>query len=87
MAMPRDTVTATGTIPRVSPRRPDALPPDVAARLARAATSRSNAHQTADAKLKAAVIAALAHGSVRQVAAAAGLSPTTVHAWSKGQDR
>jgi len=71
-------VTATGTIRRV-PRKPNELPDAQVRKLLAAA----RAVDDAQGKLKAAVREALTHGSVRQVAAALGISPTTVHAWSK----
>jgi len=73
------TVTPTGTMKRVSPRSADNLPPEDAARLKAARDKRA----AAEAEFKSQVIAALRKGSVRAVAKAAGLSPTTVIAWSK----
>lgn len=64
----------------VSPRRPDELPADVIAAL-RTAQARADASRN---ELRAAVRVALRVGSVRQVAAALGISPTTVQAWAKG---
>lgn len=63
----------------MSPRSADRLTPEMAERL-RAAQRRAEA---ADAEFRREVRAALEHGSVRQVAAALGISPTTVQKWSK----
>lgn len=64
---------------RMSPRPAQPLPPAVAHALlelqARAAETQ--------AALRAAVRDALTRGSVRQVAATLGISPTTVQAWSR----
>lgn len=65
------------------PRPKNELPPDRAAALAEARQRRDAATAEADELFRAIVVDALRHGSVRQVAAAAGLSPTTVIAWSK----
>jgi DNA-binding transcriptional regulator YiaG len=67
---------------RVSPRKPDQLPAATADEL-RAAKAHAEA---AHAELKAAVRAALKVGSVRQVAATLGISPTTVQAWARPTD-
>lgn len=75
-------MTRAGTL-RGVPRPRNELPPDVAAKLAKARIKHDSAATAADEAFRAVVVAALAHGSVRQVAAAAGLSPTTVVAWSK----
>jgi hypothetical protein len=64
---------------RVSPRKPNQLTDKTAARLG-VAKARADAAQ---AELKAVVREALTEGSVRQVAAVLGISPTTVQAWSK----
>jgi len=63
----------------MSPRPRDELPPDVIEAL-RAVQAKAEASRL---ELRAAVRAALAVGSVRQVAAALGISPTTVQAWAK----
>jgi hypothetical protein len=84
--MASESVTRSGTLARV-PRPANALPADVARRLTAAAATYEREHERARGKLKAAVLDALEHGSIRQVAAATGLSPTTVHEWSKGRDR
>jgi hypothetical protein len=59
----------------------------MAARLREAAQKRQRAHDEADAEFRELVLAALKVSSMRKVAAVAGVSPTTVHAWSKGQER
>lgn len=64
---------------RVSPRKPDRLPDATVDKL-RASKAQADAAQT---ELKAAVREALQVGSVRQVAAAIGISPTTVQAWAR----
>lgn len=79
-------MTGTDTLARV-PRRADSLPDAVAARLGKAAARRAAAHETADDQFRAEVLAALSHGSIREVARAAGVSPTTVQAWKDGKDR
>lgn len=79
-------VTGTGTIRRV-PRPRESLPPDVQARLERAKERHAKAISDAQDELKAEVLAALKHGSVRRVAAASGVSPTTVQHWSQGRQR
>lgn len=75
-------MTPTGTL-RGVPRPKNELPPEVVTRLAEARRERDVTIEEADGVFRAIVVGALQHGSVRQVAAAAGLSPTTVVAWSK----
>lgn len=65
------------------PRPAHVLPDDVVNRLKRATEEHARAVAKADAKYRAEVVAALAHGSVRQVAEATGLSPTTVQRWAR----
>lgn len=75
------------TMPSVSPRKPNVLPDDVIARLRKELKAADQEMQAVRERRKAAVTDALKHGSIRQVAAATGMSPTTVQAWSKGLDR
>lgn len=70
-------VTPTGTIRRMS-RRADVLPSEVVSQLQAAVERRAQEEE----KFRDEVVAALKHGSVRKVAEATGLSPTTVQAWS-----
>lgn len=65
----------------MSPRRPNALPEGTAQRLRKAAEKHAAGVAELDDKFRREVRAALKHGSVRQVAEAAGLSPTTVQKW------
>ncbi len=71
----------------MSPRKPDVLPEPVVAALQAALAKCDADEQSVKEARKAAVQKALRHGSIRQVAAAIGRSPTTVHAWSQGRDR
>lgn len=78
-------MTRTGTIRRMSRSR-DALPPELVEQLRAARRQDDEAeaeYELAHSRFKSQVVAALAHGSVRRVAEAASLSPTTVQAWSK----
>jgi hypothetical protein len=68
------------------PRSANELPPEVAAQLAEARRAHDALVEEADQQFKRLVVAALEHGSVRQVAAAAQVSPTTVMAWSKATE-
>jgi DNA invertase Pin-like site-specific DNA recombinase len=67
-----------GTLRGVSPRRPDELPPEVVKRLRAAQANAAGAEDAYHAEVRA----ALQYGSVRRVAAALGISPTTVQKWS-----
>lgn len=75
-------VSPTGTLGKV-PRPKNELPPKIAAALAEARRKRDSALAAQEEQFRSVVVDALQHGSVRAVAAAAGLSPTTVVAWSK----
>lgn len=70
---------AAGTPDKPGGRPSDRPSPEVLDALIRAQAKA----EAAQAELRAAVRAALERGSVRQVAAALGISPTTVQAWSK----
>ncbi len=70
----------------VSPRRANDLSPETVAKLQTARAEWKRATADADAAFRAVVREALAEGSVRRVAIAADLSPTTVQSWSRGTD-
>jgi hypothetical protein len=73
---------ASDTITDVTPRAAEPPPDHVMERLRRLGTERAEV----EAELRAAVLEALnLGGSVRTVAEAAGLSPTTVQAWKNGR--
>jgi hypothetical protein len=76
-------VTETGTLPDVSPRRANELTDETVEKLRAARAEWKRSHDAADATFRAVVRQALTEGSVRRVADAADLSPTTVQAWSR----
>lgn len=72
-----DTVTDTGTLTRVSPRAREKLSIEMLVRLQDAQAYVA----TAEAQLKRIAVQACDEASVRVVAAALGVSPTTVQKW------
>lgn len=72
-----DTVTGTGTLTRVSPRAREKLSAETLDRLRRAQADVA----TSEAQLKRIAVDACNEASVRVVADALGVSPTTVQKW------
>jgi len=71
----------------VTPRQARDIPDSVITQLLAELAAAGEDAQAARDRRKRAVVAALKHASIRQIADVTGLSPTTVHAWSRGRDR
>ena len=72
-----------GTLPDVSPRKAEVPSPEDVAAVRTARARRDEAHAQVDAEFRDTVRDVLTRSSVRTLADALGVSPTTVQAWSR----